>query len=660
MGKAIEAFRFKLDNPTIFEPVSDDDSKVTFYRQCSPKIIANNGYYVCILYGKAAEEVNGIILVNSSMEYQIFSIDTSQDTALDWAREQTITVVYPRCWNWIVPLGTIDMEEKTIAIYSNEIFFLNIKDGNDICVNGITISGLVAFDSKDEEINIDGERWKVIITTQFNENHDDYFTAELNGELTVNALKKRELSLMIDSGYPLMNVDYRLSLRCNQTTVSYVGLFEEFPAGIGKRELFSQAFSDKESELKNSFFTLICSCENIQLVLDIQGVYHKEWTLDFILNGVWWEKTEKEKLVAKTDGDEYPVEEILHTKRFPLYDDNYRLYRANEKEMLCPLYRAETILRTPTEFKLSENILNIPQRVCRQIADTPYSAGLANIVDDLLAFRQARTENFVAEIQRLKMVGDLENIFLILTCGEQWVQKLAEEKPLTDVFHVALQKLVREKVQWSAVSQKRFIGITAQYLSDAILGNLYPAVMKDIGRVVPQYYKALHNEIDQVTEEKLSNTLFTILEPALFERTQWNGLNGYVESDDWQYFFNECTTAIYGQELKNLIYPVSMRDQVFKYGCVNNGMANEIIDLFETIQAKFLSNSPYRKLWEKGVVLNAVSLFMQSSRFQVEFRDKTCRALLSDRQSARLLSFIIWQQRRYEQIESLLKNNDEV
>ena len=524
MKKSIEAFRFKLEYPAVFEPLDDN-----LWKHCSAKIIVDSGVYVCIIQGG----LRGI---------RTIKMDSAKVADLDVARQHGIEVVEPQCWKWIVPFGKIDKHERTITLTKNEPFFLHIENEKEVCINGLSVMGMVAFDSSDHKIHIEGETWTVMSTDL--PDHRDYFTANLNGDLTVGNLKKRELSLTVGSPYPFMNVNYGITLRCGKTAISYTGLLEDFPSEIGKKKLLAKMFAEESDAL----YALFAGQENLQLVLDIQGVYLKKWTLESVLYGIWWEHDVKNNPVAKSDDAEYTVEEILHKDRYPLYDEKFLLYRANEKEAFLPVHRAETILRCPNELKHGGSILHLPQRIHRQANDSVSSVGLANIVDDILAFRQARTENPVAELQRVGILGELEAAFWKITCGKKWYEVSTEQNT-----------------------------------------------------------------------QSLSN--------------------------------------IYGRGFLKLLYPPEMGKKAFKYGG-NRKTTNELVELFETLQSEFLSDNPYRKLWEKGVTVNALFLFLQPSSFQADIRDKMCHALLLDRQASRLLSFLIWQQRYYEQAEFIEKECD--
>jgi hypothetical protein len=408
---AIKAFRFRMAYPTVFE--QEDENT---WKQCSVnKIFTDKKIYVCILANK-----------------EIKKIDSSNESDLDWARKHGIEVIELPCWKWIIPFGKIDKHERTITLSKNEQFFLRIEDGKEININGETFAGIVQFDLTDNKIEINGEMWETCLVDNLDE--CNYFTAELSGELTVNTLKKGELSLLVDSLGPFMNVDYTVTLYCaNKTAVSCTGILEEFPAKISKKKLFASEFKKRDQRLQELLF----SQEDLQLILDIQGLYRQEWTLEYVLNGIWWENNSQKMPTAMSDGEEFIVEEILHkSDRYQIYDSEFCLYRAKYADSLCPVYRAETILKCPNESHLSEHILPFPQHVKRRKNDTNESVGLTNVVDDILAFRQARTDNFVAEIQRMKIIEDLEIIFWEITCGK-YSQKLYELKKLIYPLEIA-------------------------------------------------------------------------------------------------------------------------------------------------------------------------------------------------------------------------------
>ncbi|MDR1493596.1 MAG: hypothetical protein LBT05_12865 [Planctomycetaceae bacterium] len=458
---AVDAIRFNIDCPAIFKPVTDMESTAQ-YKQCSAKITANTGFYICVLHEKDTNIIEGISLDYSINGYYIFRINTDQTLALDWAKSHGIEVKQPSPWNWIAPLGHIDHNKKLISVLPSDKFFLNIKNNAEIQIQfnnepAQNVSGIIAFESGNYSIVIVDdnlkEEWKVIVVEQ--EETLPFFSAELIGEPTVSQLKKQALSITFDSIHSFKNVNCRISLtnKSNEKSIFYSDLLENFNETFTYTRLFSQAFEENESEFKNNFWSLVNSQKDLQLELDIQGVFRKQWMLESVLNGIWWEEINTNSPIAKSDDEEYNVQEILHQERYPLYPADCQIYRAIKKgDNPVPVYRAETILRCQSKLELGGNILKTPERIIRRNKDTKNSVGLANIIDDMLAFRQAQTTNAVEEMIRCKIIEELESIFWTITCGKIWTDTFITQK---SVVYYLKQWIYPPQIADELYSQKK-------------------------------------------------------------------------------------------------------------------------------------------------------------------------------------------------------------
>lgn len=459
---AVDAIRFNFDCPAVFEPVADIESTVQ-YKQCSAKITANTGIYICILHENDTNTIEGISLEYSAYNYHIFCINTNQSPALDWAKSHGIEVKQPSSWNWIAPLGHIDHNKKLLSVLPNDKFFLNIKNNAEIQVQfnnepAQNVSGIIAFESGNYSVVIVDDKlkedWNVAVIERQEETLP-FFSAELIGEPTVSQLKKQALSITFDSIYSFKNVNCRIVLtnKSNEKSIFYSDLLENFNETFSYTRLFSKAFEENESEFKNNFWSLVNSQKDLQLELDIQGVLRKQWTLESVLNGIWWEEINTNNPIAKSDDEEYNVQEILHQERYPLYPADCRIYRAIKKDdNPVPVYRAETILRCQSKLELGSNILKTPERIIRRNKDTKNSVGLANIIDDMLAFRQAQTTNAVEEMIRCKIIEELESIFWTITCGKIWTDTFITQK---SVVYYLKQWIYPPQIADELYSQKK-------------------------------------------------------------------------------------------------------------------------------------------------------------------------------------------------------------
>ncbi|MDR1964281.1 MAG: hypothetical protein LBQ50_10920 [Planctomycetaceae bacterium] len=652
----LESIRFKFEVPALF--CIDDENG---YHPVS-KITSDSGIVACILKSSNDTEYpDGITKDKSSPSgFTVLHIDTAILEALDWARNKGITVTEKQHWSWIVPFGQVNEGEKQITILQNDPVFLNIPANHPISVvyhnEPLELaSGIIELDDLTagyEIIDIGNEKWSI----EVNEKTDSIplFSAELQGEQIVDSLRDRSLALSVDSSQPFVNVRYTLTLsNADNIQTAYSDQWDSFPQ---RSSLFRQAFSKNDFDIKTRFWQLLRSQQDLKLALTIENIFQKEWVLESVNHGIWWENIESELPLAVSDGEEVAAEEILHKEnRNPIYLDDWQLFRAVEKNGK-PIHRAATVLKCSQTISLSNRVLNLPERKLRQISDTKNGIGLENVVDDILAFRQVQTESFIAEMQRQRILDELEDVFWTITCGERWTERLMMVNgiDIKDCFIQSLKKLIREKLDWGTKNaDKHRIGVSEKIISDELLTEKCRNIEGEIYNIFPDFWTTLYHKTKSV-EERLSTSVFEILESILKENTGWENLNGYIRQDDWDSCFNDFTEKIYGRELTTLIYPSNVGAALFE-DFNTDWSLKSAVEHFEKYQKK-LSGNPYQQFWNTDIIRNVLAVFLNPSAFEPIQKVETLRVMLLDRQSMWCLSFLCWRKRQMEKIREVFDN----
>ncbi|MDR1925238.1 MAG: hypothetical protein LBQ66_12785 [Planctomycetaceae bacterium] len=403
----LKSLRLRFECPAVFGTVDDN----LYKKRAAPKIERDEGILLC--------------LTQKSDDIRV--IDTSNSEDIEWAIAHGFIVTEKRMWKWIVPFGEVDEDSKQIIVKKNmpEVFVY------DLLKNEIT-----KYDElkENQTVHVNGEEWTIIVSEN---KHQPLFSAELLGEYNVNALTKRTLSLSVDSSISLQNPNYTLLLTDGSEYIaSKKQLLDSLPNSIGKNKIFHEAFKEQESETKDRFWQLISGRRDLTLTLNIENIFQQEWTLEAVVLHVWWEDVNDSQPRAVSDTEEFNVVEILHKeRRYSLYSDEYKLFCAVDFNG-NPVAGLGTILHCP-KTNNSSKILNITERNLRQEDDDvkKSSVGLRNIVTDILAFRQAQTNNFttemyhfITEMYRRQILDELEAIFWTITCSEQWTNKNYEFK----------------------------------------------------------------------------------------------------------------------------------------------------------------------------------------------------------------------------------------
>ncbi len=662
-SELLESIRFRLNLPVLFEPLSHDENPEKEEYRRIPAIIPNTKTVVCIVDDDDAPEdtVDGIIIdENSPDDYFVLHLDTSNPAALDWAKNLGIRVLDRQFWKWIVPFGSVEEDEKRLMIAEGTAFFLEAQSDRTIRIDlgnetAELKSGMISFDglSKDDDritiySDTTTETWKIDVIPK----QKFLFDAKLHGEPNVDSLRDRSLSVTVDSLHPFINVRYTLTLVGNDNdgeSVSCSGRWDAMPGVISRNAFFVDAFDESNSELGNGFWGLVRSEQDLKLLLNIEGVYRNEWFLESTNPGVWWEDTNMGEPVACSDGDEIETEEILHkTGRLPLYSEEYRLFRAVDQQ--GPIARATTIFQCPNVFGGGKRAINLPPRVLRQAEDKKNGVGLGNIIDDIIAFRQARAEGLLSELVRRQILDTLRTTFWTICCGEEWVKK-SEELDRIDIaasLGGCLISLVRKKLNWgtrSASHDRK--GVSEKLLSDDLI-NIHE-IVENVLQIYPDLGLTLHHAIGPSVEKELSGMIFAVIESVLKEKTGWEGLNGYINEDAWNACFTDFTDTIHGRELAGMIYPHAVGDELFM-DFHSDWSLKETTAYFERHQKTLLIRSPYRDLWNTNILKNVFSIFMKPEAFDPHAKKETLRALLLDRQSTRGIAFVCWRRIQQEKI----------
>ncbi|MGL4942091.1 MAG: hypothetical protein ACRC46_02730 [Thermoguttaceae bacterium] len=662
-------------NPPFLQNTEFDDlQKIGFRFDCplffqkgkkGKTIESDTGIVVCIVKNYD-EDVAGIrIDEHSPNGFRILRIDTSEDAALDWCRNKGVAIREKRHWHWICLTGQIDDGNSTITVFQGDSFYLAIEENYSVTVKfqnetPENATGLIAFEQLalgEYSIEVDDETWSVLVSER--ESTQPLFTADLQGEMIVDSLRNRLLTLRVESPHPFVNVDYKVSLSDGaDTPAEYSNKFESFPFTGG---LFQDAFCEKESDTKTRFWQLIRSQKDLKLCLEIGNVCKQEWTLESPCFGIWWKNTETENPVPESDGEEVIADEVLHKAgRYPLYPDDVRLICAVAKgengEKGERIYRAATVWKNSVALSLG-NVLKLPDRKLRQTADTKNGIGLECIVDDILAFRQVQTESIFAEMQRRKILDELETVFWTITCGEEWTQRLKKigETDVKDCFVQHLKSLIRNKLQWAAnAKDKPLKGVPQKTLSDDEMIEKCCEMEREVCKIIPNFWRPFKHDT-QDTEEQLSNMVFEILKPLLKEKTGGEGLNGYIEPTDWNSFLDEFTEIVYGRNLADFIcLSKADRRDVFE-NSHDDWSLKSTAEYVEKIQ-KTLSGNPYLKSWNMGIIRNVLAVFLKPSAFEATLKQETLMLMLSDRQSMRCISYLCWRKQQYEKIQEAFDN----
>ena len=433
-AEKLDSIVYKFECSTLFEPTAEmDESGGCLYRPVS-SISPNSGHVVGVQRKETSDwdDPEGIIIDEHSPDsFRIFHLDTSNSAALEWAAGKGIPIVKAKSWRWIAPHGQVDDERKQIIVSEGCGCFLSIDTANSVFVaygneEGFSATGIVVFEDLVEGIHpvtIGDERWSIDVVTT-TRHAAQLFHATLYGEPIVDSLRNRLLKLEIDSVHPFVNVGYTLTLARSDSdeNISYKKYSETLPTRVS---LFPQAFSEKESEVKSGFWSLLRSQQDLKLTLEIEDVFKEEWSLESVNDGIWWENCDTDHPTAVSDGEIIETEEILQKiGRNSYYPDGFRLFQVVDASHE-PLYRASTVLKYPqNEFSLGVQVLNLPERKLRQESDLKNGVGLSRIVEDILAFQQIQSRGFLDDVYRNQILNDLKTAFWTITCGERWTERM--------------------------------------------------------------------------------------------------------------------------------------------------------------------------------------------------------------------------------------------
>lgn len=642
---------FKFDCPLFFQ----NGKKVK-------TIESDSGIVDCIV--KNYEDgVAGICIDKHSPNgFRILHIDTSNKAALDWCRSKGMIIRAKRHWHWICPSGEID--DVTITVFQGDSLYLAIEENYSVTVKFQketleNATGVIAFgqlDLGEYSIEVGDENWLVLVSER--ESTPPLFTADWQGERIIDSLRNQSLKLMVESSHPFVNVDYSVSLSDgSDTPAEYSNKFDSFPF-IGR--LFRDAFCEKESETKTRFWRLIRSQKDLKLCLEIGNVFKQEWTLESPCFGIWWNDTETDNPVPESDGAEVFAEEILHrTGSDTSYPDGFRLYQAVDRNRE-PLFHAATVLKLPKKYiPFGARVLKLPDHKLRKTADTKNGVGLASIVEDILAFRRVQSESLFAEMQRKKILDELETVFWTITCDEKWADcvKSVDAIDINDFFAVCVKTLIRANLQWGGKqADKNRKCVSVKFLSDEFLSEKYPLIKETICAIYPKFWMTLAHDTCSI-EESLSKSVFEILQPELHRHTNWDNINGYIAANDWDACFKKFTEKIHGRELATLVNPVQVENKLFE--AINthaNWSLKSMVELFEKLQLAFLSTNPHQQLWSPDIAKNVLAIFMNPAAFESTQKQETLKVMLSDSQSMRCVSYLCWRKQQIEKIQEAFSN----
>ncbi|GHT18696.1 hypothetical protein FACS1894189_6890 [Planctomycetales bacterium] len=217
-----------------------------------------------------------------------------------------------------------------------------------------------------------------------------------------------------------------------------------------------------------------------------------------------------------------------------------------------------------------------------------------------------------------------------------------------------LKKLIREKLDWGTKkADKHRTGVSEEIISDELLTEKCHNIEKEVHNILPDFWTTLYHKTKSV-EERLSTSVFEIIEPILKENMGWKNLNGYIRQDDWDSCFNDFTEKIYGCELTTLIYPSNVGAALFEDFNADWSLKS-IAERFEKCQKK-LSGNPYQQFWNTDIIRNVLTVFLNPSAFKPIQKAETLRVILLDQQSMRCISFLCWQKRQTEKIREVFDN----
>ncbi|MGL6196379.1 MAG: hypothetical protein ACRC2T_16305 [Thermoguttaceae bacterium] len=656
-----------INSSFLQNPEFDDLKKIAFrfgfpiFFQDGKKIrtIESGSENVICVVERYADNVDGITVDSKSPNgFHILHIDTSDNTALDWCKGNGAIIREKRHWYWICPTGEID--DDILTVFQGDSFYLAIEEGHSITVTFQdetleNATGLFVFNKLElgeYSIDIDDEKWSVLVSKR---ESTPLFTADLQGEMIVDSLRNQSLMLNVASSQPFVNVDYSVSLSEESVLqTEYSDKFEYFPYRGG---LFRQAFDEKnESELKTCFWQLIRRQNDLKICLEIGNVFKQEWTLESPCFGIWWKNTETENPTPESDGEEVVAEEVLHKAgRYPLYPDDVRLICAIKKENGERIYRATTISKYADTFTLG-NVLKWPDRKLRQTKDMKNGIGLEHIVDSILAFRQAQSESLFAEMQRKKILDELETVFWTITCGEKWTEQAnaVNDMNLQNELEQALKTLIREKLKWgTTVAKQQRNNLSDKILSDDELIIKCTEMSHDILELLPEFWTKLKQDTKDI-EHRLSSKVFGTLKSLLEEKTSWTQLDGYIDYDDWNSFLGKFTEKLWGKQLSELVYPNEISRSLFKE--LPTEWSLKFTGAYVEKIQKQLKDNPFLQLWKPDIVKNVLSIFLNPAVFEGELKQDTLRAMLFDRQFMRCIAFILWRKHQYEKLLEVFGN----